>query len=396
MKNLGRVSLLMLIFSALLFAKVDINGSVEFRTVVDKNRSYIGEKIILRYIFKHKMNAPISDASFQAPKFDGFWVKKPKISKNKTDIKNGYKIYRLSYILYPQRSGILHIKKGIMDIGVIDRKKRRYYSFNSIKREKIYSNSIDINVSKLPKDVKLCGEYNFSAVLDKNKTTINSPVNLTITITGSGNVDDIEDFVLNVKNATVYSDRAKRLVELKGDEDVVVFKQKFALVADRNFTIEPIEFKYFDLNSKKIKLFRSKEFRVEVIGSNSGSDIIRAKKEPIKSDKKDSFYNTFFISSISLLSLLLGFLVGAFYKRSVKRKKTPKKEIQERIKRAKSDKELLSLLLPFLDRSSKVKDLVERLEENVYQDKNHKINKKEIYRDFDKFLKDDEIEDILN
>jgi len=397
MKILGRAYLFITLIIVTLFARVDIDKGIVFKGVVDKSSSYIGERIILNYIFKYRVDDPILDASFNSPKFDEFWVKKPKLSKKDSKIENGYKIYKIKYILYPQKSGVLHIGKASMDIGLINKKKRGYYSFKSIKREKIYSNSIELNISSLPKGVFVAGHYNFFAVLDKNKTDINTPVNLTITISGSGNVDAIDDFSIDAKNATIYSNKPKRLLELKGDEDVVLFKQKFALLSDQNFTIKPIEFKYFDTTTKKIKILKSKEFKVEVVGSQKKeSTLIKSDKKSTDTlkDQGNDFRILFYL--ISPLLLMIGFGLGILYKSRVLKKSLKKLDISDRIKKAKSNKELLSILLPFGGSSSKIDELILKLEENIYYNKSNKIDKKELYKNFDKFLKDDEIEDILN
>ncbi len=376
---------------------LDDNSTFIFLQKVDKKSVVEGEGIILSYIFKHKLSTPISDASFKSPKFDGFWVKKPKIEKNRIDSKSGYKVYKLTYILYPQRSGVLHIDEAGMDIGVISSKKRNFYSFQSIKRKVIYSNPLDINVSKLPEGVKLSGEYSFSVVLDKNKTKINEPVNLTITIHGKGNVDDIDAFKPVVHNATLYSDKPKRAMEFKDGKSIVLFKQKFAIVSDKNFTIEPMVFKYFDLKRKKVKEYRSKRFHIEVLGSTKKSTVTLRKKsiskEMIVKKEFDKGIVAFLLGLGFVSGLLVSYLLNLVGKKRVNRKK--ELDIKEKIKNTKDDKELLSLLLPFTNRSTKVESVIKKLEENLYYNANHKINKKDIYKNFDEFLKDEESLDFL-
>ncbi|RUM66326.1 MAG: hypothetical protein DSZ06_03380 [Sulfurospirillum sp.] len=182
---------------------IDKKENIIFKMVADKKEAYINEPIVVEFVFKHKMNVPISDASFDSPKFKGFWVKKLRAIPNKTDIKTGYKLYKVRYLLYPQYSGVLHIDSGLMDIGMIASKKRRYYTFKSIRRKRIKSNSLDINVSLLPDGAELFGSFTFSGVADKTKVKANEPVNFTITIIGEGNIDDIKEFKLNIKNAEV-------------------------------------------------------------------------------------------------------------------------------------------------------------------------------------------------
>ncbi len=379
----------------------DDNNTFSFLQIADKKSVYVDEGILLTYIFKHKMNVKLSDASFDAPKFEGFWVKKLKEASKEKDIDSGYFIYTLKYLLYPQRSGVLHIDGAGMDIGVVKHKAKRYYSFQSIRRKVLHSNALDINVSPLPSGVKNFGKFSFSAVADKNKTKANEPVNLTITIRGEGNVDDIDEFKLDIPNAEVYSDKPARMMELKDGKSIVLFKQKFAIVSDRNFTIEPIKFRYFDAITKEVKEPTSKAYKIEVINarSNNDQDQLIKPKEDIKNQKiiiKESKLKWSLMVMIFGFGVLVGSLFTLVYLKLKSKKRAPRTiTIEDKIVKSKSDKELLSLLLPYLDRSSKIDSVIKKLEENLYQNKTHKIDKRGISKGFKELLKDDEVEEIL-
>ena len=377
----------------------DENGTFIFEQKIDKNEAYVGEGILLTYTFKHKLNAQLSDASFNAPKFDGFWAKKLKANPEKTDIDSGYKIYTMKYLLYPQKSGTLHINAARMDLGLVRAKKRSYYSFQSIRRKVIHSNEIDIEVKDLPNGTTLFGDFSFNVAVDKNQTKANEAVNLTITINGEGNVDDIDDFKLDIPNATVYSDKPEKLMQLKDDKSIILFKQKFAIVSDRNFTISSLELNFLDSVTKEVKNLRSREFHIEV--TNPRSVVAPTKLEKATtSEPKTKVLTKVEISKIPMaLSALLGFLLGSlatfFYLRKGRFKEIKKLSIKDKIKNTKNDKELLTLLLPYLDNSPKVSKIVGELEENIYNGKSHKIDKKSIASSFDELLKVDKELEIL-
>ena len=70
--------------------------------------------------------------------------------------------------------------------------------------------------------------------------------------------------------------------------------------------------------------------------------------------------------------------------------------LPKRIKKSKNDKELLSVLLPYTDRSKELKKIIKELEENIYEGKKHKINKQDLVQNINNYLKKDkEIEEIL-
>ena len=376
---------------------IDVNGSFDFKMIADKDSAYVGEGIVLEFVFKHKINIPISDANFDSPKFKGFWVKKLRAIPNKTDRKNGYKIYRIKYLLYPQYSGTLHIEGGTMDMGLIASKKRRYYSFRSIRRKRLKSNSLDIDVRSLPSGVKLYGDYSFSAVADKTKVKANEPVNYTITIIGNGNVDDIDDFKLNIKDAEVYADAPERLMSEKDGNITVIFKQKFAIVSDRDFTIEPVEFKFFDTISKDIKSIKSKRYEIKVTNPSSTRSHDNLITTKIKEETPHvRATNNSLLALIFALGLLLGGVLTYLFSHKKKKKEKKQVKISQKIYKAKDDKELLSLLLPYLDRSSKMQTIIKDLEKNIYQNGTKKIDKKLIAKEFEDLLIEDEVEEILS
>ena len=375
---------------------IDKNGSFVFKMSANKSALYVNEPLIVEFVFKHKINLPISDASFDLPKFKGFWVKKLRAVPNRTDRKSGYKIYKIRYLLYPQYSGTLHINGGVMDMGMIISKKRRYYSFRSIRRKKIISNSLDINVSELLEGVNLYGDFTFSGVADKTKVKANEPVNFTVTIIGEGNVDDIEEFKIDATGAEVYADKPQRLMQEKDGRVIVIYKQKFAVVSDRNFTIEPLEFKFFDSKTKNIKSIKSKRYDIEVtnpvIMTNS-ERLIKAKSTTPISKKG---INWLFMALIFSVGVLAGVLFSYLFSYIKKIKREEKSvSISQKLSKTKDEKELLSLLLPFMDRSSKIRELIKKLEENIYSNGTNEINRKKIAKEFESLLIDDEVVEIL-
>ena len=79
-----------------------------------------------------------------------------------------------------------------------------------------------------------------------------------------------------------------------------------------------------------------------------------------------------------MLGLLSGIIITfLFFK--LKTKKNIKKEtpLEKQIFKAKSDKELYNILLPYASKD-KIKQILEKLEKNIYNNQNHKIDKNEI------------------
>ena len=367
-----------------------------FEQIAKKKELYVGEPLVLTYILKQRQDIDLSDASFHAGEFKNFWAKRGVAVPNRHE--DGYNIYQINYIVYPQKEGNLTIDSARMDVGIIVDQKRDLFSFQNVKWKSLYSNALEVSVKPLPKGVHLYGDYSFVVVADKNKTKANEPINLTITIRGEGNVDDIEDFDLKVPHASVYADKAKRNSRVIAGKNEVIFKQQFAIVSDRNFTIPSFSFQFF--NGKKREL-HSRAFPIEVINEHGVKSPGRLeKKEPIAvvptTTSTPTSLSWIPIMIASFFSFLLGMLTmwGLFWRRK-KETKTKDLTIQQRIKQTKSDKALLALVLPYMNRSKKMQALVAKLEENVYHDSRHKVDAKELAKEFESYLVEQEEAEIL-
>jgi hypothetical protein len=290
-----------------------------------------------------------------------------------------------------------------MDAGIMQKRKRDFFNFERVKWKSLFSNEIAIVAKALPQGADIYGNFKMSATVDKQKTKANEPVNLTITIKGIGNVDDIEEYKLSIKDAIVYADKPVRKIYTNDKEEMGEFTQKFAIVSDRNFTIEPLEFTFFDGENEKIKHLKSEQFNIEVAGSLIKTQTAQLqKKEPTQhaTPKTKIIYDKASKTQLILFTLG-GFLLGALSMflfnapLRVKKDNTPL-PLSKRIKKSKNDKELHSLLLPFVGKSNKIKSTIKALEENVYSSKKNKINKDDLVKNIEKYLKKDkDIEDIL-
>ena len=365
-----------------------------FEQKVDKKQLYVGEPLQLHYLFKQRVDIELSEANFNAPSFHGFWTKTTGKVPNK--IEDGYNVYRINYLLYPQQSGTLKIESGRMDIGILSTRKKDFFNFKQARWKTIYSNPLEVEVKPLPKGVSLYGDYTFSVVADKNKTKANEPINLTITIQGEGNVDDIDDFKIDIPHATVYADKAKRSANLTQGKLRVLFKQKFAIVSDRNFTIPALTFCFFN---GKIEEKKSHPITVEVTNANlSHLPATLEKKEPQESLVKEKIVyqerSLGAIMIVGVLSFLAGMLMMWLWMQK-RLKKVKKDLIQTNIKNAKEDKALLALLLPYIDKTEKMQSIITKLEENIYHGSAHKIDRNSLAKEFESYLIKEKEEEVL-
>jgi hypothetical protein len=381
--------------------KVASADAFSFELKVDKKEAYIGEPVNVEFVFKKHMDVKLAEANFNSPTFHDFWAKPMK--KDNAKIEGDYLVYRIKYLLFPQKSGTITIEPGRMDAGVMQKRKRNYFNFERVKWKSIFTKEATLEVKPLPSGAKIYGNFEMSATVDKQKTKANEPVNLTVTIKGIGNVDDIDEYKLDIKDAIVYADKPERKIYTNNKEELGEFTQKFAIVSDRNFTIEPLEFSFFDSKTKEVKTLKSKQFNIEVEGNILKTQTAQLEK---KAQTQQAVPKTKIIyDKASTTKLVLftvgGFLLGAlsmFLFTLPKREKREKSELslEQKIKKSKSDKELLALLIPHVDKSDKIKSIIKALEEKIYEGKSTSIDRKKLAKHIEQYLKKEkDIEEIL-
>ena len=372
-----------------------------FTLEADKSEAYVGEPINILFTFKKHIDVKLAEANFDTPTFHDFWAKPMK--KEPAKIEGEYQIYRIHYLLFPQKEGQITIEPGRMDAGILQKRKRNYFNFERVKWKSLFSNEISIDVKALPNGVDIYGDFKMKVNVDKNSTKANEPINLTISIKGIGNIDDIQEYKLDIPNAIVYADKPQRKIFTNHKEELGEFTQKFAIVSDRNFTISPIEFKFFSGEKKEIKVLKSDEFNIKVAGSQIKTQTAYLEKKEDNSTKKIETKIIYDKASYTKLALftLGGFLLGALsmYLLTMQKREDREKEelpLSKKIKNSKNDKEMLSILIPYVGKSNKIKMIIKELEDNIYHNKSNKIDKKSLVKNIDQYLKKDkDIKEIL-
>ncbi|NPA50340.1 MAG: protein BatD [Epsilonproteobacteria bacterium] len=351
-----------------------------------KKDIYLGEGVEVDLILKFKRNSNIRDLRVDDFKATNFWYEQ--IGNPIKRVENGYITQHYKFVFFPQKSGKLKLGPVVVSVAKAVKTQDPFMNdfldilFENYVWEKIYSNVIEFNVKPLPENLEVYGDFEISGEVDKKRVQANKPVNFILKIKGVGNIDDIKKFDLEIPNAVVYSDEPqikKRFVsgEIEGE-----FIQKFAIIADRNYTIPPIEFKYFSKSLKKVVTKKTKPIDIEVVGGSNLQTTPLVVKSTAPVEEKSKEVKVIYKeekSYLKYLFLIVGFGLGVGAVLFYQRVEEPKKEtpIIKKIKRAKSDKELLDILLPYSN-LEELKEILEKLEENVYKSKSHNIDRGEI------------------
>jgi len=368
---------------------------------VDKNSVYVGEPIDLSVILKQRLDAHADQIRLGEPKLENFWIKKV------DDVENGrqkdYVVQTLHYQLFPQKEGNYTIPAIEAMIGQKSQRHRGdmfddpFFGGSLFGQEltwkRIYSNEVKVNVKALPEGLELYGDFHIDAKVDKTKVQANKPVNLTVVVSGEGNIDDVKKFEPTLDNAIVYADEPT----VTSYQNNNTFTQKIAIIADRNITIPPLTLKFFDKNSKRVKTIKTKPIDIEVVGGQKSvakatnievspnnkievaSSTTPKVVEKVVTKTEDAYLKYLF----GLLGLLLGAVVTYLLLSRNKTTKAKESDMVKAIRKAKTDRELFDLLLPHSKANPVIGKNLNLLEENLYRGAKHTIDKEDLMEVFE-------------
>jgi hypothetical protein len=389
------------------------DAPVQLEMKLQKSELYVGEPVRLDLIFKKSPHANYAKIELAEPALKAFWAKK--LPDSAPQSKDGYIIQTYSYLLFPQQAGEFTIPATFAKLGTIQKSRRRSmfndpffddpffsaFGGSAIQWQKLFSNDVKLHVKPLPDNLEIYGDFRIKAMVDKREIAANKPLNFTIMIEGEGNIDDIKKFDVDIPDAIVYADEPIIKASADSGRYQGVFSQKIAIVADRNYTIPAITFSYFDKESHTTKTIATEPIDITVKGGVKSPMMQKLESAPLAKEEatqkettepttpadtpKDSNEKYLYLLLGTLLGGLLSYVALTFRaKKSVKKRASIIKEIEK----AKDDKTLFSLLLPYAHQDYAIKEALDKLEKNLYKNGNEKIDKEEILAYFDTLEED--------
>jgi len=362
-------------------AAQDKNADFVVSLKASKSNVYVGEPFVLQLELKQNRRAAAVDSKFLEPDFKGFWVKgKSQATREQTP---EYVITRQSYKLVAQREGNLTIQPAQLRIATRANQRDMWGSFMpQVKWKSYYSNEVKIHAKPLPYGAKLVGNFTISAKADKMAITSNEAVNVTVTVKGDGNLEDIGSFKPYIDGVNVFDEK----VEVHGN----TLTQKLAFVSDKDFTIPPFKLSFYNLKTKQLQEIKTKSIHIKVKGSAKASSSLNIQKEEPQLTVKKAENQTASadVKSFNYIWLLLAFVLGIVVGVALMLFKPFRIAKREKSFNIKDEKLLLLKLLPYKDMDEDVKKIVDILEGNFYGEKKEKIDKKllkEILKKYDLF-----------
>ena len=287
---------------------------VFLKATPNKKTVYQGEQILLTYNIYYTI--PISQLSVsKSPSYSGFWTKD--ITENDGTLQQSstvidgqqYNVATIKEIvLFPQKPGNLIIDPlDLTCVAQIRQQRNRSQGYDPFEdffgdvmgtsytnvRKDIKSQPIAIEVEPLPTANKpnsfkgAVGQFTFTSKIDKNELKVNDAFTLTLTVSGKGNIELLElpkpvfppDFeVYDPKISTTVKNNALGIYGSKKAEYIIIPR------VSGDFTLEDIEFSYFNPSSKKYEILKSDIHNIQVQkgASNNSSAIYTPGQADIK------------------------------------------------------------------------------------------------------------------
>jgi hypothetical protein len=348
------------------------NPDFVLEMVSDKRRVYVGEPFKVTLIFKKRHNHEAVDFKFTPPQIKHFWIKEE--TSGRSFEEKGYTVTKQSYIMAAQQPGTQQIGSAQMKIATRSYARDAWGQFMpNLKWRTYFSNTLDLNVSVLPENVDLVGEFEITAEADKSAAEPDTAVNVTLRITGSGNFEDIGSLKPSIAGVSVFEEEPQTKGYIENGNYKGVWKQKMALVGDRDFTIPPIRLRYFDTNSSTVKTIETKAIPVKVKGALTEPRKLTIERAPDEAFSETPRGGRSAAVVPFLFGLILGVSLAAVTPFVVRRIRTgsdkePKRSVNDH-------KAVLAFLLQHMN-DEEAAVMARKLEGNLYEGGNEPIEKK--------------------
>ena len=361
------------------------SGDLFLRLSLSRSEVVIGEPLTATLKLYQRVNiAGFENAKF--PSFNGFWSQETYAPTNIEFKRESFddKIYSTAvlrtYVLIPQQAGTITIDPAelvcLVNVRVGSGSSNSIFDsffqdeYRTI-RKRITTSAQRVKVNPLPAGQPASfgggvGNYGISARLTSGELKTHDAASLILTVTGRGNVALLEDPKVSFPpDFEVYDTKVSENTDKSngGTSGSKTFEYPFIPRSAGEFTIEPVEYSYYDVNAGKYVTLRTEPLTIKVAkgkGSESSSTVVSqgVERRDVKSlagdiryisTKKPSFRKegSFFVLSplfwllaalllLAALALALGLRKAAAMKADVALTKNRKatKMARKRLKQA--------------------------------------------------------------
>ena len=251
----------------------DTSKAVFVEAKTDKQTAYVNEKITYIFSFWTSVNI-LSNPNYAGPDFSGFFSGKTTQRNYRTKLKGReYVVSEISTELFPQKEGNITIGKASVQVSIEDFNKMQddFFAsfFRSARNVDLATEQIKIKVLKVPENVDMVGEFNLSATADSGVKKTEEPFNLKITVNGKGNIRTIKEPQIVLSENLKKYETSENILKNGEIETGKEFSTLIMPLEKGEGEIRILPLKFFDTNTKQIKILPEKILKVKILQGTS-------------------------------------------------------------------------------------------------------------------------------
>ena len=314
---------------------------------LSNDRPYLNQGVLVTYTLYFSPRVYINNfIPVEKPTYKNFWSQDLPIKEyetRRTTFRNeSFNAVDLkTVVLYPQKSGSLALDPFALELYVQIPTGRRDFFGDPIMRsatKTVKAGDLSINVKELPEEGKpinfsgAVGDFELSVDASRTNLEANESTQIKVKINGKGNLKLLSIPELSLPSALEkydpeYTDNVR--VNREGMNGSVTNSYTVVPRYAGSYPVDPIEFTFFDPNSKNYRTLSSDPFDLTVEGStilpstNASAPIVE-KNTPANSGFKSNAYQTSLVTMVSspwfesnayyiilALLVLLGFTISS-------------------------------------------------------------------------------------
>lgn len=253
------------------------------RAIVSKSNGYEQEGFTVTFRLYTTLNV-VDFGRIEFPEFEGFMVEEVDLPANqqlKMEHYNGKNYYTADLrktLLFPQRSGQITIPSGRIEMVFSVPSGRRVSTFFGSQevmvdvKKALITNPVGIQVKSLPAGKPASfsgavGTFSFKPDISSQQTRANEAITVRMEISGTGNLKLIGNPEVQFPdNFEVYDPTVNNALNVTTNGLTGVRTIEYIAIPryEGTYTIPPIAFSYFDLNSQSYKTLTSPEYTLQV------------------------------------------------------------------------------------------------------------------------------------
>lgn len=260
------------------------------RAIVSKNNPYEQEGFTVTFRLYTTLNI-VNFGRIQFPEFEGFMVEEIDVPVNQQlqmERYNGRNYYTADLrktLLFPQKSGQITIPSGRLEMVFSVPSGRSVTTFFGSQElmvdvnKTLVTNPVVINVKPLPANrpasfANAVGTFTMKPNINTTQLRANEAISLRLEISGTGNMKLISNPAVEFpSNFEVYDPTVTNALNVTSNGLTGIRTIEYMAIPryEGNYTIPPVEFSYFDINTNSYKTLTTEEYSLQIAKGDPGS-----------------------------------------------------------------------------------------------------------------------------